>query len=188
MARSRFGLGRFGALLVMLALGVVPACGLKPGPSTNPSSVSRTAALDRSSDPSNLLDKFQEGAELPAGWPADLIPLPPGTKVVARLDSTTLPGVPGKASAVFYSLKAPADQIVSFFAKELPKKGWNVQASAEESPADASGPYREIAALNGSYIALIGGGEVPQRPPLKTGEVISIQIILARLPAAPNNQ
>lgn len=122
----------------------------------------------------SLMEAFSEGPQLPDGWPEDKIPLPPGSRPVASLAETVIPGTGGAATGVFYDSLDSAGQLQSFFDAELPGAGWNILDS------QITGNYLELSAEGHGFAAVFIGGTLPNTVRLQSGASISLQVLLTK--------
>jgi hypothetical protein len=124
----------------------------------------------------DLVEKnLKLGSELPPGWPAPLVPIPPGASAVASLSKTSIPGSSGPSTAVLYSAPQSPAEIQDFFSQELPKRGWTVLQSSP--PGDSM----VTAARGNGYLGVFTSGtEIGPVGPSGT-EAISMQVVLTEI-------
>ena len=118
-----------------------------------------------------LLENFREGPATPDGWPAELIPVPPGARPVASVQRSTLPNGAETMSMFYASDQSPQDVHASF-RSQLPRRGW-----VEVKPAN-DGDLTTVSAQTEGFNGLFVAGPMPTVPRLESGETIDVLVIL----------
>ncbi len=170
--------------LAVFLVGILSSCSSAPKRAPGASRDTEAAAestdnqkqqVSPAADAVDLIDQnLKRGTELPAGWPVDLIPLPEGASPIASLAQTTIPGSTAPATAVFYSASLPSQEIQELFARELPKKGWNLLESSP--PGDSMFTVVE----GNGYVGVFGTGKGLAESEAKADQPMTIQVVLAK--------
>jgi hypothetical protein len=118
-----------------------------------------------------LLGKFREGATLPTGWPADIVPIPDGAKPVASINRSELADG-AFAMTMFYSSSRSPEAVQSAFESGLKDEGWS------DIELTRRGDLYLVDAQRDNFNGIFMAGVLPSTPRLKSGETINVMIVL----------